>query len=197
MNELVYHERSLQEEVYPHLKAAVESLDPLLPKIAVDVGCGAGRDALFLVDRGFTVYAFDKSEIAIAKLNELGRAYLNEKLFLQICSFENFGYPRSSLISSCSSLFFCNPRSFAQAWKNISMALLPGGMFCGHFMGPEDSWAKLGRGDLTIHTWNDIEELFDSSYKIIDVYEHNSEGMTLVGRKKHWHTYSVVARKVK
>ncbi|MFG6179508.1 hypothetical protein ACGTN6_19900 [Halomonas sp. THAF12] len=41
-----------------------------------------------------------------------------------------------------------------------------------------------------------MEELFGGGYEVVDVYEHNSEGSTLVGRKKHWHTYSVVARKV-
>ena len=195
MSERVYHERSLEAEVYPHLRMAIDLVDPLLPKVAADAGCGAGRDALFLVDCGFTVYAFDKSEAAIAKLSEHGRTQSSDRLFSQACSFEDFEYPKSSLIAACSSLFFCRPELFPLAWRNISHSLLPGGVFCGHFMGPDDSWAKLGRGDLTIHTQDDLEELFGSYYKIIDIYENNSEGMTLVGRKKHWHTYSVVAQK--
>lgn len=196
MSDAIYHERSLKEKVYPHLRMAIELVDPLLPKIAVEAGCGAGRDALFLVDHGFTVYAFDKSEVTIAKLHEMGQAHVDEKLFLRACSFEKFEYPKSSLISACSSLFFCHPTLFPEAWNNISKALLPGGIFCGHFMGPDDSWAKLDRGDLTIHTQADMKKLFDSNYEIIDVYEHNFEGITLVGKKKHWHTYSVVARKI-
>lgn len=194
MSEQIYHERSLEVEVYPHLKTALELIDPLLPKVAVDVGCGAGRDALFLVDRGFTVYAFDKSEAAIASL--MGRGRSSERLLPQVCSFENYEYPKSSLVNACSSLFFCKPELFSRTWDGISQSLVSGGVFCGHFMGPDDSWAKLGRGDLTIHTRSALEELFGGSYEIIDVCEHNSEGVTLVGRKKHWHTYSVVAQKI-
>ncbi|WP_237748550.1 hypothetical protein [Nitrincola nitratireducens] len=64
-------------------------------------------------------------------------------------------------------------------------------------MGPNDSWAKMERGDLTVHTRTEVEALFYPNFKIIDVYEHDSEGMTLIGKKKHWHTYSVVAQKIR
>lgn len=196
MNEQIYLERSLEVEIYPHLKMALELVDPLLPKVAVDIGCGAGRDALFLADRGYKVYAYDKSEAAIDRLREQVHTHLNEQLFSQVCSFDNFEHPKSSLISACSSLFFCDPKLFPLIWSNITKSLLTGGVFCGHFMGVDDSWAKLNRGDLMIHTRAEIEELFSPEFKIIDIYEHNSEGMTLVGRKKHWHTYSVVAEKI-
>ena len=59
------------------------------------------------------------------------------------------------------------------------------------------SWIKdWGQVNLTIHTRSALEELFGGSYEIIDVCEHNSEGVTLVGRNKHWHAYSVVAQKI-
>ncbi|PMR75826.1 class I SAM-dependent methyltransferase [Billgrantia endophytica] len=196
MSEQVYYERSLGAEVYPHLKMALDVVDASLPKVSVDVGCGAGRDALFLAERGFTVYAYDKSDAAIACLSKMGGSYLNETLFPQVCSFEKFEYPESSLISACSSLFFCNPELFSLAWMNITRSLLSGGVFCGHFMGLNDSWAKMERGDLTIHTRAELEELFECDFNIIDIYEHDSEGVTLLGRKKHWHTYSVVAQKI-
>lgn len=50
-------------------------------------------------------------------------------------------------------------------------------------MGPNDTWAKRARGDLAIHACDDLEKLFKHTFKIVDVYEHNSEGMTLVGKK--------------
>jgi len=196
VNEQIYIARSLEVEVYPHLMRALEEIDPLLPKVAVDAGCGAGRDALFLVERGFEVHAFDRSEVAIEHLIDNGRAHLNERLFPQICSFEHFEYPGSSLVSACSSLFFCDPQLFSAAWDNLARSLWTGGIFCGHFMGERDSWARMGRGDLTIHTRSDLERLFHPDFRIIDIYEHDAEGTTLVGRKKHWHTFSVVAQKV-
>jgi len=195
MKQNAYYEQSLEVEVYPHLKAALGLIDPLLPKIAVDAGCGAGRDVLFLVGQGFTVYAFDKNEAAIERLREQNRAGFCDRLIVQVDSFEAFEYPKAALISACSSLFFCHPQLFPRAWENISHSLMPGGIFCGHFMGPGDSWAKMDRGDLTIHTRDELNGLF-GNYEVIDIYEHNAEGVTLLGRKKHWHTYSVVARKI-
>ncbi|EXJ11430.1 hypothetical protein [Nitrincola nitratireducens] len=53
MSEQVYYQRSLAADVYPHLKMALELIDVSMPKVAVDVGCGAGRDALFLAESGF------------------------------------------------------------------------------------------------------------------------------------------------
>lgn len=195
MSEQLYYDRSMDVDVYPHLKLALEILDPALPREAVDVGCGAGRDALFLIERGFRVYAYDKSDEAIARLSEQGRAHLNQKLFPQVSHFEAFDYPSVSLVSACSSLFFCSPAVFSQAWMNITESLLAGGVFCGHFMGPNDSWAKMGRGDLTVHSLAELKALLQGRFNIIDLYEHDAPGMTLIGRQKHWHTYSVVARK--
>ncbi|MCC5811871.1 MAG: class I SAM-dependent methyltransferase [Ectothiorhodospiraceae bacterium] len=196
MSQQAYYERSLSVEVYPHLRIALEVVDASLPMVAVDIGCGAGRDTVFLAERGFTVYAYDKSDAAIARLSETGRIYLNETLFPQVCSFEQYEYPESTLVSACSSLFFCNPGFFPLAWRNITRSLLRGGVFCGHFMGENDSWAKKEGGDLTIHARSELEELFRRDFKIVDIYEHDAEGMTLLGRKKRWHTYSVVAQKI-
>jgi len=196
MSEPVYYERSLAVEVYPHLKMALDLIDFSLPKVAVDVGCGAGRDALYLAENGFTVHAYDKSDAAITRLKEMCPAHLYEKLFPQVCSFDRFEYPRSSLVTACSSLFFCPPELFSSAWLKITESILRGGVFCGHLMGPNDSWAKMARGDLTVHTRADLEELFEHTFKIVDLYENNSEGLTLVGKKKHWHTYSIVAQKI-
>lgn len=50
MSEQIYLEKSLSAAVYPPLKRALGVVDTTLPMVAVDAGCGAGRDALFMVD---------------------------------------------------------------------------------------------------------------------------------------------------
>jgi len=196
MREQQYLEKSLSVDVYPPLKRALGVVDTTLPRVAVDAGCGAGRDALFLMEHGYTVHAYDKSDVAIARLEEVGGRYINQTLISQVCSFERFVYPKTALINACSSLFFCDPGLFASAWQNLTRSLLKGGVFCGHFMGPNDTWAKMGRGDLSIHTYSDIQALFKDQFKVIDIVEHNTEGTTLLGKSKHWHIYTVVAQKV-
>jgi hypothetical protein len=61
-------------------------------------------------------------------------------------------------------------------------------------MGPEDSWAKQSPDRFTVHGRDEVMGLF-SDYSIIDIYEENSPGTTLLGKQKHWHTFSVVAKK--
>lgn len=190
-----YYEKSLKAEVYPHLWLALDVLNDSAPKVAVDVGAGTGRDAAFLLEQGFTVHAYDKSDIAISRLNEAEHSHLGKRLFTYVCSFERFEYPKSSLISACSSLFFCSPAYFPAAWSNIAHSLSEGGVFCGHFMGPNDSWTKMGRNDLTVHTYDEIEALFKKGFRIVDVREYDEPGQTLLGTPKHWHTYSIVAQK--
>lgn len=57
---------------YPsqELVAFVASLDPTQSTVAVDVGCGAGQEAIFLAKQGFSVIGIDHSEAAI-KIAEL------------------------------------------------------------------------------------------------------------------------------
>lgn len=48
----------------------MEIAEKLAPGSAIDLACGAGRNALFLAERGWSVTAVDGSETAIALLRE-------------------------------------------------------------------------------------------------------------------------------
>jgi hypothetical protein len=82
---------------------------------------------------------------------------------------------RCPALSGLCILFFCHPALFAGAWQSLTNSLLKGGLFCGHFMGPNDTWAKMGRGDLSIHAYADIQALFNYQFQIIDMVEHNQK----------------------
>lgn len=51
---------------------ALREFSHLLPQsgTALDIACGLGADALFLAQRGFTVHAWDNSQVAIRKLQQ-------------------------------------------------------------------------------------------------------------------------------
>lgn len=186
-----YYAASREAAVYPHLRQAVELVAIDAGTIAVDVGCGAGRNTRFLLERGFVVHAYDNNPEALEYVRDLAD---KPQLFTACSSFETFDYPQAALITASSCLFFCRPEHFAEAWRRIVQALRPGGIFCGHFMGPMDSWVQLERRHLSVHDRAQTEQLFDS-FELLDLYEHNQPGKTLLGRSKHWHTYSVLARK--
>ncbi len=60
---------------YPsqELVAFVASLDLKPSTVALDVGCGAGQEAIFLAKQGFTVIGIDHSEAAIAIAESAGK----------------------------------------------------------------------------------------------------------------------------
>ena len=194
MRDNEYHKISMQKPVYPHLVFCIEQLTFSADRIAIDMGCGSGRDTEYLLDNGFEVHAFDSNEQVISDLSKRFQIRLGRDLFLHVSKFSEFIYPKCVLINACSSLFFCEPRNFLNVWNSVKCALIPGGVFCGHFMGPEDSWAKQSHDRFTVHRRDEMIGLF-SDFDIIDIYEINTPGTTLLGMQKHWHTFSVVAKK--
>lgn len=86
----------------------------------------------------------------------------------------------------------CPPDSFATLWEEIVTALRSGGRFCGHLFGDRNSWIIYH--DINFHTRPQVEQLlapFD--VELLDEEEH--PGKTIPGDEKHWHLYSIVARK--
>ncbi|WP_081192845.1 class I SAM-dependent methyltransferase [Halomonas sp. BC1] len=195
MSHGTYYERSKQLNIYPHLRESVERLPGELPRTAIDMGCGAGRNALFLVEHGYRVHAFDHHPLAIERLQEEGKAHLGLSLFTSQARFDEFEYPPASLITACMSLFFCHPDVFPTVWHRLTQSLSSGGMFCGHFMGPDDTWAQDESRHLTIHTPATLSTLFADDYHVITLQEQSRAGMTLMGKNKHWHTYSAILQK--
>ncbi len=119
----------------PTLLAALERFEPQTTHrtyLAVDLGCGEGRDTVELLRRGWRVLGIDAEEEAISRLlsREAARC---EGLETQVCRFEEFQFPPDvDLINASFSLPFCSPQTFPILWQNIVAALRPGGRFCGH-----------------------------------------------------------------
>ena len=75
MNDMQKYYRNT-EDALPHLIVKKFINMNSNPKYAIDLGCGAGRDTIYLIKNGWKVLAIDKentSEIISSKLN-------NEKL---------------------------------------------------------------------------------------------------------------------
>jgi tellurite methyltransferase len=66
-NERYQHRKHLKDRPSPLLRRIVQSLRP---GRALEIACGAGRNALFLAARGWNVQAVDGSEVAIRILRE-------------------------------------------------------------------------------------------------------------------------------
>ena len=180
----------------PHRKLVefAASLNLELPLEAIDCGCGTGSDIAYLVGCGYRVHAFDAHDKAVRTCTE--RFAGNPKVVISKNSFENYTYPICSLVIANSSLFFCEQTKFDLAWNRISAALSLGGIFCGDFLGNRDSWASDSTRIQTVLTSNNVAALF-SDFQILKWDERDELGVTALGRSKNWHTFTVVARKLR
>lgn len=187
-----YYEQNRSKPPHAHLRQALEHLSPDLPKTAIDMGCGTGRDAVYLVDQGFRVLAFDPEPEAI---DELERHIKDHPTLEPVqAHFHTFDYEPVSLINASASLFFCEAMHFDEVWNQVRQAIHPGGLFCGHFLGPDDSWTELDVFSGITFGAQDLKARFDS-FEILYLHERNEPGVTAVGDSKHWHVWTVIAKK--
>lgn len=167
-------------------------------KVAIDCGCGAGSDIAYLRKEGFIVYAFDIEEESMKICRE--RFTGDKDVLLSRDSFSSFDYPKPSLIVADASLFFCPEKEFAQVWNKIYNSLNVGGIFCGSFLGPQDSMASPGYDEgaywsgILVFDETDLRSRLEE-FDVLKFTEHNLMGETQQGKPHQWHIFSVVAKK--
>lgn len=160
--------------------------------IAIDLGCGDGRDTVEMLRQNWAVLAIDKELDAITRL--LARPNINTlQLTTQIASFEELQLPQSvNLINASFSLPFCSTAAFPNLWNKIFNSLVTDGRFCGHLFGNRDSW---GDSELVnCFTRSQVETLL-KSYAIELLEEEEHPGKTPLGEDRYWHIFHIVARK--
>lgn len=186
-----YYQKALTRKHSPRTEFAIK-LNQSANKIVIDCGCGTGSDIAYMADLGLQAYGFDINREAVAICEE---RFENNSL-VSICeaSFESYDYPKCGLIIANNSLYFAKPRHFKLTWQRMVASLAGGGVFCGDFMGVDDSWAEGYRSDTNPMHKLDIEAMF-AGFDIIRFNERNELGKTALGKTKHWHTFSIIAVK--
>ncbi len=161
------------------------------PGLAVDLGCGTGRDTAELLRRGWRVVAVDREQEALDRLHALVGPD-SPQLETRHGRLEEAAWPACDLVNASFALPFCPPESFPAVWRRIVESLRPGGRFCGQLFGERDDWAGSG---VVVHTRAELDELL-APFEVerLDVFD--DEGTTVVGTRKHWHIYHVVARRL-
>ena len=128
----------------------VDAVEGLMPGRALDVGCGAGGNAMWLAERGWRVTAVDFSEVAIQKARQRAKERGVEVNFTvaDATIFQPQG--EYDLITT----FYIQlwPRQRAQMLSNISKALASGGrlLFVSHDKAtPPSGWSEEDKESLT------------------------------------------------
>ncbi len=170
-------------------------VDPDSPPLALDVGCGAGRDVVELLERGWRVWAMDDSVDGLSRVRAhptCAAAIEAGGLEVECVGFEAARPPPAALVNASFSLPFCPPGEWAALWRRLDDAIEPGGRFSGQFFGDRDDWATIE--DRTHLTRSQVFDLF--SQYVIELFREEDRASTHRGdAHKHWHVFHVVARK--
>jgi trans-aconitate methyltransferase len=184
-----YYAWSSGREPRPMLLAACERLGAGAGRMAVDLGCGEGTDALALLERDWSVLAVDIELAGLESLRSRIPAAYAERITIVCGSFADVSLPRAHLVHAGFSLPFCPPGKFPLVWR-LSSALVHGGIFAGQMFGPHDSWA--GDPHMTFQERLAVNSLLQG-LDILRLDETERDGEAFSG-PKHWHIFDILAR---
>jgi len=165
-------------------------------KIAVDLGCGTGRDTFELLRRGWRVIAMDSSEDGMTRLRAQAERSLAPEVLgqleCQLMKYEDFSVPGCTLVNASFALPFCARAKFPEVWTRIVRALSLGGRFAGQLFGDRDAWAVLP--DRSHQSRPEVERLL-KDFVLEEMREEDKHEAGVTGEMKDWHLFHLVARK--
>ena len=163
------------------------------PGNAIELGCGAGRDTVYLIKNGWNVLSIDREDVSCRIESKLNKEEVKKFKFSQQ-KFENIKLEKNNLVVANFSIPFCNKNNFKELWNKINNSILKDGYFVGNFFGNNDEW-KSTKEEMTFMTKKQVLELFEN-FEIIEIKEVEKDNLTGLGKMKHWHIFNVIAQKL-
>jgi len=163
------------------------------PGVAVDVGSGAGRDTIYLLQQGWTVHSIDGEQKAMEILMEKVIAKKLPTPIMQVASFQEMHLPNDvDLMHASYALPFIEPKNFMNVWHKIISHIKEGGQLSVDFFGVRDEWAA--DENITAISYPQLMCLF-KSFEIEYLRKDEADKKTAGDHVKHWHIWHVVAKK--
>lgn len=97
---------------------------------AIDLGCGAGRDTVFLIKNNWHVLAIDRENTEKIILEKLEDEDI-EKFRFSCQKFENIEWEANDLVVANFSLPFCDKKYFNELWNKLVQSISEGRLFRG------------------------------------------------------------------
>ena len=115
------------------------------PSNAIDLGCGAGRDTIYLIKNGWNVLSIDKEDTGKFISSKLNEEEIKRFRFVRQ-DFENIELEKNNLLVVNFSNPFCKKDCFNELSNKITNSILKERILCGKFF-----WIKrfMGRNKIT------------------------------------------------
>lgn len=188
-----YYEVTAERPAWTTVKQAADAfgdIDPGAPRLAVDLGCGAGRDTRELLRRGWRVISMDMTREGIDRLRELTPAVDQKRLETHVANLAGFDIPPCDLVNADLILPFLGADDYAGTWARIRAALDSGGRFSGMLFGDRDG--SVDDPEMTCASPETIRGYLDG-FDIEFWNEKEEDGETALGEPHHFHLIEVVA----
>ena len=164
------------------------------PRFAVDLGCGAGRDARELLRAGWRVLAVDREPGAIEVLEAATPPELRPSLETRVADLATVDVPSCDLVNASLSLPFLAADRFWRTWDRVLAALQVDGRVAAMLFGDRDGSSS--DPSMTCSPPQRVRASL-SSFKIEHWIDREEDTHTALGEPHHFHMVELVARRVK
>jgi tellurite methyltransferase len=158
---------------------------------ALDLGCGTGRESIFLARQGYQVEAIDRNAAHVEQLNaETREDNLSVKAIQARIEDYQIVPNKYSLITARHSLSFIpDATRVLRIIKTMIDGLKPDGMVCFTLFGTRDGWSS--RTDMTFFEYGPMIAFLDS-LPLSLYYRSSGEyfANTIDGMNKFWHVHT-------
>ena len=162
------------------------------PSFAVDLGCGAGRDAREILRRGWRVLAIDREPAAIASLEAATPQADRDRLATRVADLDGVAIPPCDLVNASISLPFLPESAYWRTWADALAAVRPGGRVAAMLFGDRDQSA--GDPTMTCPSPDAIRATL-TDFEVEHWSDEDDDGQTALGEPHHWHIIEIVARR--
>lgn len=159
--------------------------------LAVDLGCGTGKDTAELLRRNWRVLAIDFSRTGIDTLLARPEADLYKaNLETRVSSFSDTSWSDATLVAALLSLPYGPAATFDLVWQSVISSLVPGGYFVGQLFGPDH---YKGMNHVVRRTRAEVDSMLGAMQvvhlvEINQVFKHD-------GEKTYYNYFDIIARK--
>ena len=196
-----YYEVTVDRPAWPTIPFAIERFaaepraagpDPEPPRFAVDLGCGAGRDARELLRAGWRVLAVDREPGAIAAVESATPPELRPALTGLVADLADVEIPACDLVNASLCLPFLTPEPYWTTLARILAALPVGGRFAALLFGDRDGSST--DPSMTCPSPDAIRAALNG-FEVEHWSEREEDTQTALGEPHHLHLIEVVARR--